>query len=189
VNALRISAIMLITSFGALLFSTVINAPGLYQTQDITERLQILSTHRTRWLINQAVVLAYSALVIAGFVLLAYAFRALSISWIPLTGALIYICGTLSGAYFVYLQTVDPRGGYSGAYPIPENLAYWLWLAGTLLFGVAFLQVDLPSWLGYLTAGVALVYGIIYLVTGAGFMTPFLLAIVHLVIGIVLLRQ
>ena len=38
----RISAILLIASFLAIGLSTVVNAPGLYQTQDIEERLQMI---------------------------------------------------------------------------------------------------------------------------------------------------
>jgi len=48
----------------------MVNAPGLYQTQDIEERLQIIDTYRTRWLVNQALVLPYSTFTIAGFLLL-----------------------------------------------------------------------------------------------------------------------
>jgi hypothetical protein len=91
--------------------------------------------------------------------------------------------------YFAYLQVTNPCGGYSGAYPIPENLAYWLWLAGMLLFGVAFLLNDIPDWLGYVTTGVAAIYAVVFLLTGAGFMTPFILAAIGLVIGITLLSR
>jgi hypothetical protein len=70
-----------------------------------------------------------------------------------------------------------------------ETLSYWLLLAGLLLFGVAILQAGLPAWLGYMTAGATLAYGIVFLVSGAGFVTPGLVAILGLVIAIVLLRQ
>lgn len=187
-NAQRLAAVLLIASSLLLLASTFVNAPGLYATQDIDERLQIIETYRTRWLINQGSVLVYGVLTVIGFALLAYALGTSGRAWVPGLGAAAIVVGTLSALYFVYLQTIDPRGGYSGAYPIPENLAYWLWLAGMVLFGVAILQAGLPAWLGYLTAGVAVVYGIVFLLTGAGFMTPFLMAIIGIVIGIVILR-
>lgn len=182
----RLSAGLLIGAFVTIMLSAFVNAPGLYQTQDIDERLHIIEMHRTRWLTERALVVVGALLLIAGFSLLAYTLRT---SWIPILGAVAIVAGTISGLYFVYLQTVDPRGGYSGAYPTAENLAYWLWLAGTVLFGVAFLQAGLPAWLGYLTAGAAIAYGVVFLITGAGFMTPFLVALLGLVIGIVLLRQ
>jgi len=188
-NAQRLSAIFLIAAFTMIILSTVVNAPGLYQTQDIEERLQIIDTYRTRWYINQALVIVYSMFTVAGFLLLVSILRKRGQSQILAIGAVILVAGTIAGLCFVYLQTIDPRGGYSGAYPIWENLAYWLWLTSTLFFGIAFLQASLPTWLGYLTAGAAIAYGIVFLITGAGFMTPFILGILQLVIGIVLLRQ
>lgn len=184
----RISAILLIASFLAIGLSTVVNAPGLYQTQDIEERLQIIETHRTRWLANQALAFVGVLLTAVGFTLLASALRKDSGSIVPIFGAIAIAAGSVAMIYFLYLQTTDPRGGYSGAFPTAENLAYWLWLAGTLLFGIAFLQGSLPAWLGYLTAGSAAVYGIVFLITGFGAITPFIVAFLSLVIGIVLLR-
>ncbi len=185
----RLSAILLIAGFVGMLGSTFLNAPGLYQTQDIERRLEIVQTHRQRWLASQAVVFVSVALLTAGFAFLAFTLQTSASAWVPILGTAAITVGSLSGIYFVYLQTTDPRGGYSGAYPTPEQLAYWAWLAGQLLFGVALLQTELPAWIGYLTAGSAALYGIVFLITGAGFMAPFLLAFLCLLIGIVLLRQ
>jgi hypothetical protein len=188
-SAQRLAAILLIFACAAVLFSTVINAPGLYATQDIDERLQIIETYRTRWLINQAFVFLFGILSVGGFGVLASGLRTKGKSWLPILGAGAIVAGTISGLTFAYLQTTDPRSAYAGGYQTAEDVAYWLWLAGTVLFGVSFLQAGLPSWLGYLTAGASLLYGIALLLTGAGFMTPFLLALLSLLIGIVLLRQ
>ncbi len=183
----RLSAVLLIATFVGMLLSSFLNAPGLYQTQDVDERLRIIEAHRGRWLASQAVATGSALLLAAGFAILAWTLRKNGISWVPILGGAAIVAGTLAGLYFVYLQMVDPRGGYSGAYPIPENSAYWLWLAGQLLIGIAMLQSGMPAWLGYLTAGAALAYGAVFLLTGAGFMAPFLLALLALVIGIVLL--
>jgi hypothetical protein len=78
---------------------------------------------------------------------------------------------------------------YEGAYSAMQTLYYSLSLGGLLLFGVAILQASLPAWLGYLTAGAALIYGAVFLVTGSGFATPFLISILSLVIAIILLLQ
>jgi hypothetical protein len=189
VDTQRISGVLLIASFAAIMLSTLVNAPGLYQTDDISERLRIVETHRTRWLANQALVTIGVLLTAVGFALLASVIRKEGGGLVPLLGAVAIAAGTLAGLYFVYLQTTDPRGGYSGAYLTAENLAYWLWLAGYLLFGIAFLQTGLPNWLGYLSAGAAAIYGVVFLITGAGFITPFIMALLSLVIGIVILRQ
>jgi hypothetical protein len=115
--------------------------------------------------------------------------RSAANTWVPGLGAAAFIAGTLSGVIFIYLQTIDPLGGYGGAYSGMERLYYWLALAGLFLFGVAFLQAGLPAWLGYLTAGAALVYGIFFLVTGAGFVTPWLVAFLTIAIAFFFLRQ
>jgi hypothetical protein len=189
VDVQRFAAILLIASFVTTMLTTLVNAPGLYSTADIDARLRIIETHRTRWLISQALVILYNPLAIAGFGLLASTLRMEGKTWIPVFGAVAIVAGAIAAMYFVYLQTTDPRGGYSGAYPTAENLVYYLWLAGMLFFGIAFLQAGLPAWLGYLTAGTAIIYGVTFLRTGAGFMTPFLLAFLSLVIAIVLLRR
>jgi len=188
-NKQRIAGIILIAVFVLVMLTTMVNAPGLYETQNISERLQIIEMYKTRWIINQAIVALYLLLTVVGFSILAPTLRTAERDWLPILGAGAVAVGTISGLYFVYLQTIDPRGGYSGAYPGPENLAYWLWLAGLLFFGIALLRFGLPKWLGFLNAGVAVLYGIIFLLTGAGFMTPFLMGFLDLVIGIALLRQ
>jgi len=188
-NPQRLSAILFIVVFVTTVLGVLVNAPGLYATQDIDVRLQIIEANKTRWLANQSLTFLYILLTVIGFAILASILRKTGNVRIPTFAAIFILVGSLAGACFVYLQTMDPRGGYSGAYPLAENLAYWFWLAGLFLFGIAFWRTSLPAWLGYLTTGIAVVYGIIFLFTGAGFLTPFLMALLSLVIGIVLLRQ
>ena len=188
-NPQRLSAILFIVVFVTVTLGVLVNAPGLYATQDINARLQIIEANKTRWLANQALTFLYILLTLIGFAVLASILRKTGSVWIPSLATVFILAGSLSGGCFVYLQTIDPRGGYSGAYPLAEHLAYWFWLAGLLLFGITFLQTNLPAWLGYLTAGIALAYGIFFLFTGVGFLTPFLMALLSLVIGIVLLRR
>ena len=82
-----------------------------------------------------------------------------------------------------------PLGAYGGTYSGIESLYYWLALIGLLLFGIAFLLAGLPTWLGYVTVGATLVFGIYYLVSGARFLTPGLVFLLSLVIGIFFLRK
>ena len=74
-NTQRFAAILLIAASAAVLLSALINAPGLYATQDIDERLQIIETHRTRWLTNQAFVFLLGILLASGFGVLASVLR------------------------------------------------------------------------------------------------------------------
>lgn len=182
----RWAAICLAAAFVAMALSTVLIPPKLYATNDIDERLRIIETFRTRWLANQIFVFCFGVLVIAGFCLLASALQTDGRDWTSIVGAAAMVVGTLSGLYFAYLQVTNPRGGYSGTFPVPENLAYWFWLAGMVLFGVAFVLTDLPDWLGYATAVVGIAYAAVFLTTRAGFMTPFILALICLMIAIVL---
>ncbi len=131
------------------------------------------------------------SLIAAGFVVLASRLSTLANAWIPGLGAVAFVVGTISGLLFLYRQTTDPLGSYEGAYSGMEMLYYWLSLVGLLLFGVAFLQAGLAAWLGYVTIGATLIFGIVFLVSGGrtGFLTPGLVAILSLVIAIFLLRQ
>jgi hypothetical protein len=184
-----LSAILLIAGFAVLMLHTLLTLPGLYQTTDPYRRVQIIEEYKTRWNINQALGGSVLLLTAAAFVVLALHLRTVTNAWIPGLGAAAVIAGAISGGLFVYHQTIDPLSVYQGAYSRMEMLYYWLALAGLLLFGVAFLQGSLPAWLGYVTAGVALVYGIVFLVNGAGFVTPWLVSFLGLVIAIVLLTQ
>lgn len=185
----RLSAILLIAGFVALMLGTLLLPPGIYQTPDPHERIQIIAEYKTRWNFAQPLNALYILLTAVGFAVLAWRLRTVTNAWVPGLGAVAFVVGTIPGAFFLYRQTMDPLGTYQGAYSSMETLYYWLALAGLLLFGVAFLQAGLPAWLGYVTAGTALVYGIVFLVSGAGFLTPFLVALLGLVIAIILLRQ
>ncbi len=110
-------------------------------------------------------------------------------AWVPTLGAAAIVVGAISGALFIYRQTTDPLSTYEGAYSGMQTLYYWLNLAGLLLFGIAFLQADLPAWLGYLAAGASVAFGIFFIFTGTGFATLGLVTLLSLVIAIVLLRQ
>jgi hypothetical protein len=195
----QLSAVLLIAGFAAIVLGTARFPPGLYDTDGPRRRLsdrpdpnrqaELIEQYRPRYNIAQLLNVLGVLFTAAGFVVLALHLRTVANPWVPILGAAAFVGGTILGLVFIYRQTTDTRNAYSGAYSAFETLLYWLWLGGLLLFGVAFLQAGLPAWLGYLTAGAALAYGIFFLVTGAGFMAPFLAVLLSLVIAIVLLRQ
>lgn len=189
-NTQRMVAILFIASFVAALLAVVlVNVSGIYATQDINVRLQIIAADKTHWLVDQAPTFLYILLTTIGFAVLASILRKTENAWFPTLAAIFLLVGGLSGEYGVYLNTIDPSGWYSGTYRLTEHLAYWFWLAGLLLFGVACLWTSLPAWLGYLTASLAIVYGLVFLLTGTGFLTPFIMEFLSLVMGVVLLRR
>jgi len=185
----RLSAILLIAGFVVLMVASLLGPRGIYQTSDPSERVQIVEENMTSWKITQSLTGLGLLLTAAGFFVLNTRLYTMGNAWVPTLGAAAMVVGAISAALFLYRQTTDPLSAFEGAYSGMQTLAYWLWLAGLLLFGVSFLQAGLPAWLGYLTAGAALVYGIVFLVSGAGFLTPFLVALLSLVIAIILLRQ
>ena len=184
----QLAGALLIGAFVILSFAWPFGVPGLYAAENIEEQLRLLVVHRRRWLVTQALVSLYAVLAAAGFAALAIDLSSSVSAWLPGAGAVGIAAGSASGAWFVVLQTKDPRGGYSGRYPLPEVAAYWLWLAGLALIGVALIVAG-PTWLGILTAGSTAAFVAFYLITGAGFMTPALTALLGLVIGVVMLLQ
>jgi hypothetical protein len=124
-----------------------------------------------------------------GFAVLASRLRTDGNSWIPTLGGAAIILGALSGTYFLYRQTTDMVGAFSGRYPGFEPAANILTLIGLLLFGIAFLQTSIPAWLGYLTVGAPILYGVIYIATGSGWLTPGISTLLGLLIAIILLWQ
>ncbi|MFQ5944584.1 MAG: hypothetical protein ACE5JF_13635 [Anaerolineales bacterium] len=188
-DAQQLSAVLLIAGFAVLVLGLPFGVPGLYQATDPAERVQLIEQHKTRFKVTQVSLALGFLLTTVGFVVLASELRKVGNAWIPTLGAAALVVGVISGEYFIYRQTTDPLRAYSGQYSGFETLSYWLWLAGLLLFGVASLQAGLPAWLGYLAAGAALIYGVIFLVTGSGFLTPGFVALFGLATAIVLFWQ
>jgi hypothetical protein len=152
-DAMLRAGVRLIASFVAIALSSVVGAPGLFDSADIGHRMLVIETYRSRWLKAQVSVVLYGVLTPLGFAALATALRARGQARFPTLGAVALAAGMISAKVFVYLQTVNPEHAYAGGYPLPEALAYWLSLAGLFLLGISFLQAAMPAWLGYLTVG------------------------------------
>lgn len=189
-NTYRLSAILLIAGFAVLMIAWLIGPRGIYQTLDLQRRVQIIEDSKARWNIAQSLIGLSLLLTTIGFFVLNTRLYTVANAWVPTLGAVAFIFAFIPAALFLYRQTTDPLRSYEGAYSSMETLYYWLALAGLLLFGIAFLQAGLPAWLGYVTTGATLLFGIVFfLVSGARFLTPGLVAILSLVIAIFLLRQ
>jgi hypothetical protein len=190
VETQTLSALLLIAGFTFLLLGFVFGlGTRIYGTMDMSERERIVEENKTRWNITQFFAGLGLLLMSIGFAVLASRLRTDGNSWIPTLGGTAIILGALSGTYFLYRQTTDMVGAFSGQYPGFEPAANILTLIGLLLFGIAFLQAGLPGWLGYLTIGLPLAYGLTYLVTGSGWLTPGISTLLGLLIAIILLWQ
>jgi hypothetical protein len=186
----RVSAYLLLAGVVAMLAAFVLGLGGrIYATQDFNERIEIINANKTRWIVSQTLFAVSAMLTAAGFFVLNIWLYGKSDPWPFTLGAGAMIIGALSGVIFVFRQTIDPLSSYQGAFRAFEFVYYWLAVGGLLLFGVAFLQAGLPTWLGYLTVVTTSVYAIYLAATDVGFATPGLVFILTLVIGVVLLRQ
>jgi hypothetical protein len=143
----RLSAILLIAGFAVLMVASLLGPRGIYQTSDPAERVQIVEEYKTSWNITQSLTGLGLLLTAVGFAVLGSRLRTAGNAWVPILGAVAFVVGAISAALFLYRQTTDPLSAFEGAYSGMQTLAYWLWLAGLLLFGISFLQAGLPAWL------------------------------------------
>jgi len=186
----RVSAYLLLAGVVVMLAAFAMGLGGrIYRTQNLNERIEIINANKTRWVVSQALFAISAILTAAGFFALNISLYGKTDPWPFTLGAGAMIIGALSGVIFVYRQTADPLSSYQGAYRAFEFVYYWLAVGGLLLFGVAFLQAGMPTWLGYLTVAATSVYAIYLAASDVGFATPGLVCTLPLVIGVVLLRQ
>jgi hypothetical protein len=189
VNRQRLSAILLLAGFAALVFAAPFSVPGLYRTTDPSDRVEIIEQHKSNWNTTQSLVGLGILLTASGFFVLNTQLYTVANAWITTLGAAAFIIAAFSGAIFIYRQTTDPLATYEGTYKAFQTVYYALSLTGLLFFGIVFLQAGFPGWLGYATAGAAIVFGIVSLITDLAFLTPYLVTLLSLVIAIILLRQ
>jgi hypothetical protein len=186
----QLSAYLLLAGAVALLAGFAVGlGRSIYRTQNFNERIAIINASKTRWIASQALFATSAVLSAAGFFELNIWLYGRADPWPFTLGAGAMIISAISGVLFVYRQTTDPLSSYQGAFRAFEFVYYWLAVGGLLLFGVAFLQADMPVWLGYLTVAAASAYAIFLAASDVGFATPGLVFILTLVIAIVLLGQ
>ena len=188
-SSYKLAATLILISLASMVGAFVIGPKGIYATRDFQRRVEIIEESKAAWLISQSVFGISLVLTATGFTILGLNLRAAAGNWIPTLAAGLLGIGSISGLIFVYRQTVDPLSSYQGAFSSFESLYYWLAVVSLILFGVAFLQADLPAWLGFATSGAAVVFGIFYLITGSGFLTPAIVALLSLMIALYFLRQ
>ena len=189
-NIQRLSAVLILAGFAILVISGIVNVPGFYQTQDFAERVRLVNQYRALW--NANMLLNYLAFLLTtvGVGLLSVHLWRSGASLSAALGAIAYAVGSVLYALVIFSRNADLLGYLEGKYPDYHAFGNWFVLAGLLLLGIAFLQAGMPTWLTYLTMGVALVLAAVLLIWPAFFfMIPFLAWGLLLVIGIVVLRR
>jgi len=139
---------------------------GLYQEPDHAARLLIIENERGRFLIAQALWVAWLGVPLVGWILLSRQLVT-TVSWPPTVAVLALGLGTVLGIGFVVLQTADPlRFWLNGEATWVSSAAAWLVVVASALFGVALLSAGAPPIPGYVLAAYALI-GAVALVMSA----------------------
>ena len=97
----RFSAFLLIAGFAGLMLGFPFSLPGIYQTTDPGERVQIIEEYKTRWNIAQSLAALGILLTAAGFAVLASRLRTEVNACVPALGAAAFVVGAISGALFL----------------------------------------------------------------------------------------
>ncbi|HEU0292176.1 MAG TPA: hypothetical protein VFR47_05540 [Anaerolineales bacterium] len=192
-NTQQIPAILLILGFVLILVATIIQPPGLYKEKESNRQLELISNHSARWIFSN-LFYALAALVTAGgLTLFSLQFRGSENMWLAGAGSAAYILGAIVYAIFLCRRTIDPASIFMDYRfsPLTAILLGSL-VIGLLLYGMLFLQVGYPRWLGLsLIAGMLLTGG-----AALFFPEPFFksfpvqaLYLFTLVTGIVMLMQ
>jgi hypothetical protein len=189
-NIQRLSAVLIIAGFVLLVISGLVNVPGFYQTQDAAERVRLVNQYRSLW--NANVILNYLVFLLTtvGVSLLSLHLWRSGASWSAASGAIAYAVGSVLYALVIFSRNADLLGYLEGKYPDYHGIGNWFVLGGLLLLGMAFLQTGMPTWLSYLTMGIALALAAVLLIWPTFFfMIPFLAIGLLLVIGIFVFRR
>lgn len=151
-NIQTLSGILLIAGFILFAINSLIAPPKLYQEKDTGLRLQIIADYPSRWQIAQWSG-GLSALAIGlGFVLLSLHLLGGANPWLLSAGAAALALAGVFSLLYVRQALADPQA-YLERVGFPPLAATYILLTavGGVLFGLVFLQVGFPTWLGYLT--------------------------------------
>lgn len=197
----RTSGWIMILGFVMLVLGAVAAPRGAYEG-DVQDRMQVIDSQIGRWIVSKVFDALAVLLPAVGFVILAFhQGRTGSGSTLhPIAGA-VFVLAASVGIIYVAQLAFNPLPLYDRTSPAPIALAlFGLMAAGLLLFGVTFLQSDMPTWLRYLSViGPGLVLLLVVLIRGsrpilsvgpeAGFGIGVVLYLIMLTVGITLVRQ
>lgn len=191
-NLLRISGMVISAGFVLYVVAMLAAPRGMYETEIIARRLEIIAANQIRWNVSQLFFALGLGVPAVGLLLLTLSQRAATVAWLYYLGTALFAAGAALGMWLVYTQTLDPAAFWEGA-QIPVLTGYTLLLtsAGLLCLGIALLQGAFPTWLGYLLAGSAVIFLIATAVSWGrgGFFISIFVLLVTFVAGIVIWRH
>jgi hypothetical protein len=186
---IQLKTVGLTLILGTLLFLSASFLPTVqvYMEPSPEARLAIIQEYSEVWLAAQALPFSGALVTALGIALAAFALPQRRSLLLPLA-ALAFFAGTIAFLAYLYPRWANPEGWVYGSFPNPMFLTYtFLTQAGLLLLGLAFLQTQMPRWIGFLTAGSAVLLFILTLVFGDMF--PDIYYLITLPAGIWLLRR
>ena len=186
---LKLSALGLILGFLGMFFASVVGPPRLYLEPDPEERLRLIDAFRLRWLFSNALFALGGLLTALGMFALSWHFRDIITTWINIGAAATFFGGAFLWIRLVFDRQMNPaRYFLNYSFQLSSAVMLGLSLSGLLLYGVVFLQVGFPIWLGYLTIGGPVLIGALAVAFPAQFFASFppqVLYLFTLMVGIV----
>jgi len=176
---------------GSLLFLysafAITSVTPIYMEKTEQGRIEILKAHPTAWMVHTTLFALGTTLTAIGMGLLALQWWTRHASWYLMGGALLLLAGMILMDWHLGYRFFDPMSFATGTIPVWLFAGYsLLTMVGLVLFGYAFFDIGLPSWLGWMHIigmGVLLILALVF-----RDMPPFVYYLFTLVAGIVIFR-
>lgn len=153
-KALRSAGVVLI--IGAFLFAIGSFSPsiGVFWESDEASKLQLIQEGQNLWQITHLLWISGALVTIVGLGLVTYHLWRSQFAMLALLGFVSVALGTAIGIWHLYLRALDPASFVKAALPGWHYGVYTvLTLLGLAIYGLVYLRVGLPRWLGYVTIG------------------------------------
>jgi len=152
----RLSGIVITVGFVIFWIGNLYSPPRVYQEADLDARLQIVGDYPARFAWSQALGGAGVGVIILGLLILSVRLAGDHGPWLTSLPAALNVLALAFLSVWLYRYITDPAsvwGATDQSWLMPG--ASILMMVAGLLYGILFLQIGLPSWLGYLTIGYA----------------------------------
>jgi hypothetical protein len=190
---ISVAGMLLISGFLLVMAASFAGPPRLYQEANSQEQLQLIEEYPNRWLASNVLFALAGLATAVGLILFTFSSQGEGSALISWLAALAYALGTLFWIFFLANRFQDPAQLFENYSFSPFTVAlFGLLIIGLLLYGIAFLQAGYPGWLGYGTAGLVTVIGLLAVVIPGTFFKwfpPQTLYFFTLAAGIALLIQ
>lgn len=187
-DGLFLSGLVIVIGFALFAVNMTVGPPRLYLEEDINVRLSIIDKFPTRWKIAQWAGGLASLVASIGFLLASLAMQDAAAVWMVFLAAGLLILGGIVMVIFAKEAQANPREYLESGLPKLTRVFCFSSAVGGILYGTAFLQSGLPSWLGWLMIIASVLLGYYPFTknkSAYGFVVIFY--ITQLIVGIVLM--